>query len=73
MDKPKSCCFTGHRVLKITDELVEHLNKTLIELISNDVTDFYAGGAIGWDIFCEQEILRLREHFPQIRLHLANG
>ena len=71
MDKSKSCCFTGHRVLKITNELVDRLNKTLIGLIDNGVTDFYAGGAIGWDVICEQEVLHLRERFPQIKLHLV--
>ena len=71
MDKSKCCCFTGHRVLKITDDLIDRLNDTLTELIGNGVTDFYAGGAIGWDMLCEQEVLRLRERFPQIRLHLV--
>lgn len=71
MDKSKSCCFTGHRIIRITDELVERLKGTLTELINNGITDFYAGGAIGWDTLCEQEILRLRERFPQIKLHLV--
>ena len=40
----KSCFFTGHRVLKITDALSERLRETLIEFIENGATDFYIGG-----------------------------
>ncbi|MCH5193820.1 MAG: DUF1273 family protein [Oscillospiraceae bacterium] len=67
----KSVCFTGHRNVKVTDELVFLLNKTLTELIKNGAVDFYAGGAIGWDMLCEQTVLDLRNKFPQIRLHLV--
>lgn len=66
----KSCFFTGHRILKITDALSERLRATLIEFIENGVTDFYAGGAIGWDMFCENTLLQLKTYYPHIKLHL---
>ena len=66
----KSVCFTGHRNVKVTDELVSLLGKTLTDLIENGAVDFYAGGALGWDMLCEQVVLDLREEFPQIKLHL---
>lgn len=66
-----SCFFTGHRILKICDELIDRLSSVIIELIESGVTDFYAGGAIGWDTLCENTILNLKERFPQIKLHLV--
>ena len=69
--KEKSVCFTGHSKVKITNELISLLNETLISLIENGATDFYAGGALGWDMLCEQAIIDLRKKFPQIKLHLV--
>ena len=67
----KSVCFTGHRNVKITNGLILKLNETLTDLIENGVTNFYAGGALGWDMLCEQAVIDLREKFPQIRLNLV--
>ena len=66
-----SCFFTGHRRFKASTELFARLNDTLISLIEEGVTDFYAGGALGWDMFCEHEILKLKKTFPHIKLHLV--
>lgn len=33
--------------------------------------DFYAGGALGWDTYCAQTVLDLREEYPCIALHLV--
>ncbi|MCH5349839.1 MAG: DUF1273 family protein [Oscillospiraceae bacterium] len=67
----KSICFTGHRNVKVTIELMLLLNKTLTDLIENGAVDFYAGGSLGWDMLCEQTALALRKKYPQIRLHLV--
>lgn len=64
-----SCCFTGHRQISDT-ELFAKLKKVLRELIERGVTDFYAGGALGWDTLCAKAVLELREDFGQIKLHL---
>lgn len=66
----KTCCFTGHRNIKVNDILLTRLNVVLISLIQNGVTDFYAGGALGWDILCEKSVINLRKKYPHIRLHL---
>jgi len=66
----KKCCFTGHRKLKITQDLKDKLNNTLENLINQGVTDFYAGGALGWDMLCEQTVIELRRKYSHIRLHL---
>lgn len=66
----KNCCFTGHRNLKITQKLKDNLKSTLENLINQGVTDFYAGGALGWDMLCEHTVVELRQKYPHIRLHL---
>ncbi len=66
----KSVCFTGHRNIKETAELKKALIKQLVKLIDEGATDFYAGGAVGWDMLCESAIIELRERFPHIQLHL---
>ncbi len=66
----KSCCFTGHRNIIVTPELELTLHNKIQELIMLGVTDFYAGGAVGWDMLCEKNVLSLREIFPHIRLNL---
>ncbi len=66
----KAVCFTGHRNVKETTELKKALIKQLVKLIDEGATDFYAGGAVGWDMLCEKAVIELRERFPHIKLHL---
>ena len=66
----KSCFFTGHRNIKITDELSAKLTNELIKLIESGVSCFYAGGAVGWDMLCEKKVIELKKLYPHIKLHL---
>ncbi len=66
----KSCCFTGHRMLKIDEALEQRLTRELCRLIDMGVTDFYAGGARGWDTFSAFRLLELRRTHPEVKLHL---
>ncbi len=67
----KTCCFTGHRTIRHTPALVHALEAVIISCIEKGVTDFYAGGALGWDTLCAQTVIALRDRaYPQIRLHL---
>jgi len=66
----KSVCFTGHRNIKETEELKKALIKQLVKLIDEGAADFYAGGAVGFDMLCESVVIELRERFEHIRLHL---
>ena len=66
----KTCCFTGHRIIKITPELAQRLKDTIIELIEQGVTDFYNGGAIGFDMLCAETVIELKAEYPDIKLHL---
>lgn len=67
----KSVCFTGHRKARTTPKLEKALNDTLKELIEKEnVTTFYAGGALGWDTICEKAVIRLKKQYPFIKLVL---
>lgn len=68
----KSACFTGHRKLTgDTLQLEARLYNVLERAITNaGITDFYSGGAIGFDEVCSRTVLKLRENYPNIRLHL---
>ncbi|MDE6149148.1 MAG: DUF1273 domain-containing protein [Ruminococcus sp.] len=67
----KTCCFTGHRKINDKENLINIINNEIKTLISFGVTDFYAGGAIGWDMLCEQSVINhCDKKHPDIRLHL---
>lgn len=66
----KTVCFTKHRDVKITPELKDRLMDALEKLIEMGCTDFYAGGATGWDMLCEAAVLVLRKKYTEIKLHL---
>lgn len=67
----KNVFFTGHRTFDAEDNIHPKLTELLRRMISDGATDFYAGGALGWDMLCEKAVLILREkYFPYIKLHL---
>ncbi|MBS4831667.1 MAG: DUF1273 family protein [Ruminococcus callidus] len=47
------------------------LRRVLETAIPQGFVDFYAGGALGWDTYCAQTVLDLREEYPCIALHLV--
>lgn len=68
----KAICFTGHRNLDCDlEDLKSRLYDALERAIVNaGIVEFYNGGAIGWDILTAQTVLRLREEYPHIKLHM---
>ena len=62
-DKKYTCCFTGHR--KLPKERIEHIIKRLDQevdnLISQGVTDFISGGALGFDQIAASLIVAKKE------------
>lgn len=72
MQENTTCMFTGHRVIAVNEyKLVcQKLHEKIMALIGMGVTDFIAGGAIGFDTVAAEAVLNLKEHFPHIRLHL---
>ena len=66
----KTCCFTGHRIMKTTPELVQRLRDTIFNVIKQGVTAFYNGGAIGFDMLAAETVIELKSDYPDIKLHL---
>ena len=66
----RSVCFTGHRQVPFSPMLNTRLRKAVKELIGDGAIDFYAGGALGWDMLCARVVLSLRSGYPDIRLHM---
>ncbi len=67
----KFVCFTGHRIVQNPRKVQEQLINVLELLIKDGATDFYAGGAIGFDALASETIIRLRQIYPHIKLHLV--
>ena len=72
MEMEFQCCFTGHRDIapQHISTLAAVLDRTLEKLISNGVTRFRAGGALGFDTVAALKVLEKREKYPHIRLDL---
>lgn len=67
----KRCCFTGHRNVIVDIALKGRLWNALHRLVEEyNVTDFYAGGAVGFDTLCERAVIALKKEYPQVKLHL---
>ncbi len=66
----KTCCFTGHRIIKLTPELVQRLRVAIVDVIGQGVTEFDDGGAIGFDMLAAETVIELKAEHPDIKLHL---
>lgn len=62
----KSCAFTGHRELG-ADFSKEKLRATVEELVERGVEIFYCGMAMGFDLFCAEEIVRVKQKNETIK------
>ena len=70
----KSACLTGHRMIEENSKILfNRLYSVLMEIVSEQgVTDFYAGGAVGFDTIAEKCVLRLRDtDHAKVKLHLV--
>ena len=69
----KSACFTGHRDIDTNDSALSSLLCSVLECLITEhtVTDLYAGGAVGFDTLAADTVLRMREKYPQVKLHLV--
>lgn len=71
--KENSCCFTGHRNINksILPKLKDCLVDNILKLIEQGITDFYAGGAFGFDTLASLVIIKLKKTYPRVRLILV--
>ena len=65
----KKCSFTGHRFIKDYNVIKDKTRTKLIELIEDGYTEFYNGGALGFDTMCALLIIEFKKKYD-IRLHL---
>jgi len=72
-NRTNTCCFTGHRT--IAKRHAEGIHDAVLGQIRNlreaGVTDFIAGGAVGFDTIAALAVLKAKESDPAIRLILA--
>ncbi len=70
--KNKSACFTGHRDIDPVKvpRIREKLREIIIKCIEEGFTDFYNGGARGYDLLSAEEVLKLKKTYPSLRLHI---
>lgn len=68
-----SSCFIGHRDIDANMTVLSLLLCSIFErlIAGHSVTDFYAGGAIWFDTVAADTVLRMREKYPQVKLHLV--
>jgi len=73
-----TCCFTGHRpqnlpwgfnekderCLRVMGEVEREVQKA----IERGYTTFITGMALGFDIMCAEVVLKLKKHYPNIKL-----
>ena len=73
MKKEKTCCFTGHREIPLSEyeKIQNALEQTIISLMKKGVCYFGAGGALGFDTMAALTILKLKETYPHIKLILV--
>ena len=69
----RSVCFTGHRTIAEDKETLSARLYTLLKRLVTEqmITDFYTGGAVGWDALAALTVLKLRESYPEVKLHLV--
>ena len=74
MDKKTTCCFTGHRDIPLYewDEVRAKLRHTIELLFESGYRNFVAGGAVGFDTIAAQEVLRLKNSYPQVTLTVVS-
>ncbi|MBQ7794193.1 MAG: DUF1273 family protein [Clostridia bacterium] len=70
--RDKSVCFSGHRNMpaESCNEIYKKLVGTVKTLAAEGYTEFYCGGAVGFDMMAETAVLDVKRNFPDISLHL---
>ena len=72
MTKYRSCFFSGHRILekKEAQLMKSLLREEILNKINDGVTRFIAGGAIGFDTLAAEQVIDIKQDYPQVQLVL---
>lgn len=67
----KTCCFTGHRQLRLPEkEVIKKLRPIIKDAIKNGFNHFICGGALGFDTLAAELIIKLKRR-KKITLEIA--
>lgn len=71
--KEKTCCFTGHRDIRNENkkELCARIGEAVFYMLQKGITDFWCGGALGFDTLAAAELLKIKKERSEIKLFLA--
>ena len=69
LNRINSICFTGHRYIREDFDEVR-FKKIVYASIIKGFDTFICGGALGFDTYAAEEILKMKKNFPHIKLHL---
>ncbi len=70
---PRSCCFTGHRIIRKQDSggIYDAIKNEIRNLSERGISNFISGGALGFDMLAAEAVLELRDgELPFITLEL---
>lgn len=73
MSRERTCCFTGHRRIAAhrRDNIIAAVDARIMQLYHVGYRCFIAGGALGFDMLAETEVLRAARFDDSIKLILA--
>ena len=73
LPREQTCCFTGHRIIAghLRQDLTAAVDRQIKELYHAGYRYFIAGGALGFDMLAETEVLRAARFDDEIKLILA--
>ncbi len=69
---PKACFFTGHRIIgtKKCSIIEGWLREEILDKINHRINVFITGGAVGFDTMAAEQVLFMKEDYPDIKLYL---
>ena len=73
VSRSQTCCFTGHRRIAahLRDDIIAAVDYRIQQLYYAGYRYFMAGGALGFDMLAETEVLRAARFDKDIKLILA--
>ncbi len=78
--KNQTVAFTGNRTLtapkgkiifNLERTIRQRLSTLLEECYNEGINTFISGMAIGWDLLCAEEVIKLQSKYPEVRLIAA--
>jgi hypothetical protein len=67
------CCFTGHRpqsLRRSEDDIRVDLENSILAAVREGCRTFISGMACGVDIWAAEIVVRMKDQFPDLNLHL---